>query len=124
MSGYKNTQLCFASVVRDHKNFECLATETVESLALTLQSVDNVHSCHGLTTGVFGVCDGITNHVFKENLQYTTSFFVDQTRDTLDTTTTGQTTNGGFGNTLDVITKDLSVTLGASLLCSARIEFN
>lgn len=36
-------------------------------------------------------------------------------RDTLDTTTTGETSDGGLGNTLDVVTKNLSVTLGTTL---------
>lgn len=30
---------------------------------------------------------------------YTSSFFVDETRDTFDTTTTGETTDSGFGDT-------------------------
>jgi hypothetical protein len=36
-------------------------------------------------------------------------------RDTLDTTTTGETSDGGLGDTLDVVTKDLAVTLGTAL---------
>jgi len=36
-------------------------------------------------------------------------------RNTLDTTTTSETTDGGLGNTLDVVTKNLSVTLGTAL---------
>jgi len=35
-------------------------------------------------------------------------------RDTLDTTTTGETTDGGLGDALDVVTEDLAVTLGAA----------
>ena len=35
-------------------------------------------------------------------------------RDTLDTATTGETTNGGLGYALDVVTKNLSVTLGST----------
>ena len=93
----------------------CLTSETVKGLSLTLEGVDNVHGCDGLSAGVLGVGDGITDDILKEDLEDTTSFFVDQTRDTLDTTTTGKTTNSGLGNTLDVITKDFSVTLGASL---------
>jgi hypothetical protein len=64
---------------------------------------------------VLSVGDRIANDVLEEDLEDTTSFFVDETRDTLDTTTTSKTTDSGLGNTLDVITKDLSVTLGASL---------
>jgi len=38
-------------------------------------------------------------NVFKEDLENTTRLFVDETRDTLDTTTTGETTNSGLGDT-------------------------
>lgn len=36
-------------------------------------------------------------------------------RDTLDTTTTRKTPDSGLGNTLDVVTKNLSVALGTTL---------
>jgi hypothetical protein len=64
---------------------------------------------------MLGVGDGITNDVLKEDLQNTTSLFVDQSRNTLDTTTTSETANSGLGNALDVVTKDLAMTLGSSL---------
>ena len=41
----------------------------------------------------------MTTYVLQEDLEDTTSLFINQTRDTLDTTTTSETTNGGFGNT-------------------------
>ena len=36
-------------------------------------------------------------------------------RDTLDTATACETTDSGLGDTLDVVTKNLSVTLGSTL---------
>jgi hypothetical protein len=36
-------------------------------------------------------------------------------RDTLDTTTTCETSDSGLGDTLDVVAQDLSVTLGTTL---------
>ena len=36
-------------------------------------------------------------------------------RDTLDTATTSETTNSGLGDTLDVVTENLPVTLGTTL---------
>jgi hypothetical protein len=36
-------------------------------------------------------------------------------RDTLDTTTTSETTDGGLGDTLDVVAQDLAVALGTTL---------
>ena len=35
-------------------------------------------------------------------------------RDTLDAATTGETTDGGFGDTLDVVTEDFAVAFGAA----------
>ena len=92
-----------------------LTTEAVQGAALTLQSVDDVHGGHGLPLGVLGVGDGITDDVLEEHLQDTTGLFVDQAGDTLDTTTASQTADSGLGDTLDVITKNLAMTLGATL---------
>ena len=82
---------------------------------MPLEGIDNIHGGDGLPLGVFSVGDGITDDVFQENLEDTSGFFVDQARDTLDTTTTSQTADGGLGDTLDVITQDFAMTLGASL---------
>jgi hypothetical protein len=92
-----------------------LTSESVQSTTLALQSVDDVHGCDGLPLGVLGVGDGITDDVLKEHLEDTSGFFVNQTRDTFDTTSASKTADSGFGDTLDVITKYFSVTLGASL---------
>lgn len=91
-----------------------LTSETVQSASLALQSVDDVHGGDGLALGVFGVGDGITDDVFQEHLQHTTGFLVDQTGDTLDTASASQSTDGGLGDTLDVITQNLAMTLGSS----------
>ena len=92
----------------------CLTAESVQSTALALKSVDDIHSCHGLPLGVLGVGDGITDDVLEEHLQDTTGLLVDESGDTLDTTTASQTADGGLGDTLDVITQHLPVALGAS----------
>ena len=54
-------------------------------------------------------------HVLKEDLENTTGLLVDETRDTLDTATAGKTTDGGLGDTLDVVTKNLAMTLSTTL---------
>merc|ERR1712121_4760 len=94
---------------------KCLASEAVEGTSLTFQGIDDVHGSDSLPLGMLSVGDGITDDVLKEDLQNTTGLFIDETRDALDTTTTCQTADGGLGDTLDVITKHLPVTLGASL---------
>ena len=38
-------------------------------------------------------------HVLEEDLENTTGLLVDETRDTLDTTTAGKTTDSGLGDT-------------------------
>jgi hypothetical protein len=79
---------------------------------------------------MFGVCYGITNdlkkreknkqkrkkkraknisHIFEESLENATGLFVNEAGDTLDTATTSETTNGGLGDTLDVVTKNLAL---------------
>jgi len=92
-----------------------LATETVEGTALALESVDDIEGGDGLALGVLGVGDGITDDTLEEGLEDTTSLFVDHGRDTLNTTTTSETSDGGLGDTLDVVTKNLAVTLGSAL---------
>ena len=61
------------------------------------------------------VGDSITDHVLEEDLENTAGLLVDETGDTLDTTTAGETADGGLGDALDVVAKDLPVALGASL---------
>lgn len=53
------------------------------------------------------VCLRCVNVVYKGGLALTG-------RDTLDTATTGKTTDGGLGYALDVVTENLSVTLGSA----------
>ena len=51
------------------KTMSFLTPESVEGTALTLQSVDDIHGGDGLSLGVLGVGDSITDDVLKENLQ-------------------------------------------------------
>ena len=92
-----------------------LSTESVEGAALALEGVDDVHGGDGLPLGVLSVGDGIPDNVLEEDLEDSTGLFVDEARDTLDTTTTRKTADGGLGDTLDVIAQHFAMTLGASL---------
>ena len=93
----------------------CLTSESVESATLPLERIDDIHGSDSLPLSVLSVSDSITDDVLQEHLEDGTCLLVDQTRDTLDSTTAGQTANGGLGNTLDVITQNLAVPLGATL---------
>ena len=92
-----------------------LTAESVEGTSLPLESIDNVHGRHGPSLGVLCVGDCVTDHVLQEHLENSAGLLVDEARDTLDSTTASQTTDSGLGDALDVVTKDLPVTLGASL---------
>ena len=95
--------------------FQSLTSESVEGTSLPLEGIDDIHSGDSLPLGVFGVGDGITDDVLKEDLEDTTGLLVDQARDTLDTSTSRQTADGGLGDTLNVITQYFAMTLSASL---------
>jgi hypothetical protein len=59
--------------------------------------------------------DSGATHVFEEDLEDTTSLLVNETRDTLHTTTTSEAANGGLCDTLDVVAKDFAMTLSTTL---------
>ena len=82
---------------------------------MAFEGVDDVESGDGLSLGVLGVGDGVPDHVLEENFKNTSGLFVDKTGDALNATSAGQTADSGLGDSLDVIAKDLAVTLGASL---------
>ena len=92
-----------------------LTSESVQGTSLSLESVDNIHGGDSLPLGMFGVGDSIPDDVLEENLEYSTGLLIDESGDTLDSTTTSQTPDGGLGDTLDVVSQHLTVTLGASL---------
>ena len=94
---------------------KCLTSETVKGSALSLKGIDNIKSSDSLSSGVLSVGHSISDDVLKENLKDTTGLLVDKTRDTLDTTSSCQSSDGRLGDTLDVISQDLSVTLGTTL---------
>ena len=97
------------------RKMRCLTTESVQGTSLSFESIDYIHSGDSLPLGVLGICDGITDNVLQENLEDTTSLLVDESRDTLDSSTSRQTPDCGLGDALDVIPQHLTVTLCASL---------
>ncbi|MCI91365.1 hypothetical protein A2U01_0112659, partial [Trifolium medium] len=46
----------------------------------------DIHSGNGFPPSVLGVGNGITNHVLEKDLENTASFFIYETTDSLDTT--------------------------------------
>jgi len=99
----------------DIASYTHLTSETVKGLALTLQSIDNIHGNDSLAASVFRVGDRVADDVLEEHLEDSTSLLVNETRDTLHTTTTSETTDSRLGDSLNVIAENLAVTLGSSL---------
>ena len=91
-----------------------LTTESVEGAALAFQGIHHVHGSDRLALGVLGVGDSIPDDVFQEHLEYAAGLFVDESGNTLHSTSTSQTTDSRFGNALDVISQDLTVPLGTA----------
>ena len=92
-----------------------LTAESVQGTSLALEGVDHIHGGHCFPLSVLGVRHGVTDNVLQENLQYSTGLLIDQAGDTLDTTSASKTADGRLGDTLDIVTQDLPVTLGAPL---------
>ena len=64
-----------------------LTAESVEGASLALEGVDHIHGGHGLPLGVLGVGDGIPDDVLKEDFEDSTGLLIDESRDTLDSST-------------------------------------
>jgi hypothetical protein len=67
---------------------------------LTLESIDDIERRDGLSLGVLGVGDCIADDSFEEDLEDASGLFVDEARDTLDTTTTCKTADSGLSDSL------------------------
>ena len=92
-----------------------LTSETVEGAALPLEGVDDVHGGDGLPLGVLSVGHSVADHVLQEDLEDGAGLLVDEARDTLDSSTAGETANGGLGDALDVVAQNLAVPLRSTL---------
>ncbi len=92
-----------------------LRAESVQRSSLSLQRIHDVQCHHRLAPRVFRVRNRVPNHWLEEHLQHIPRLFIDQTRDTLHTTTTRQTTDGRLRNALDVIPQNLAMAFRTSL---------
>jgi hypothetical protein len=70
--------------------------------------LNHVERGDSLAFGMLGVRNGVTDDRLEKGLEDTAGLFVDHGRDTLDTTTTSETTDGRLGDTLDVVAKNLN----------------
>ena len=93
---------------------KCLTSETVKCATLSLECVDNVKSSDSLPAGMLSVGDSVTDDILKEYFQDASGLFIDKARDTLDTTSSCETTDSRLRDALDVISQDFSVSLGTA----------
>ncbi|KAK4772128.1 hypothetical protein SAY86_013903 [Trapa natans] len=84
-------------------NPPCLATKAVQSPALPLQGVDNVHCRDSFPASVLGVGNGVANDILQEDLEYPARLLVDQATYALDAPSAGEAADGRFGDSLNVI---------------------
>ena len=75
-----------AGVLLVNAGSDGLSSESIEGTSLPLEGIDHIHGGDSLPLGVLGVSDCISDDVLKEDLEDTTGLFVDEARDTLDTT--------------------------------------
>ena len=104
----KNTRILFVAIGRSYNSVGQrqkgdLTTEAVEGSALALEGIDDIEGGDGLALGMLSVGDGITDDIFEEHLEDTAGLFVDETRDTFNTSTACQTADCRLGDALDVI---------------------
>jgi hypothetical protein len=88
-----------------------LTSESVKSSSLTLECIYNVECCHCLAAGVLRVCYGVTHNVLQEDLENTTGLVIDETADSLNSSSSSQTTDCWLCNSLDVLTNSPSMPL-------------
>jgi hypothetical protein len=56
----------------------------------------------------------VVTYTLEEVFQNSTSFLVNETRDTLDTATTSETANSRLGDALNVVSQNFTMALGTS----------
>jgi hypothetical protein len=71
-----------------------LTTETVEGSALSLERVHDVEGSHSLSASMLSVGDCVTHDVLEEDLEDTSGLLVDLARDTLNTSSASQSSDG------------------------------
>ena len=83
---------------------------------MSLESVDDIEGGDGLSLGVFGVGDGVLDNVLEELSEHNSGLVIDEGADSLDTTSSGESSDGWLGDTEDGVLDGLGgESLGSSL---------
>ena len=96
-----------------YKSARDLSAEPVDGSSLTLEGVDDIEGGDGLAASVLGVGDRVTDDSLQEGLEDSAGLLVDESGDSLDSSTAGETADGRLGDSLDVVPKDFAVAFGS-----------
>ena len=81
---------------------------------MSLESVDDVESSNSLSLGVLGVGDGVPDDVLEERSEDDSGLVVDERTDSLDSSSSGESSDGWLGDTEDGLLDGLGgVSLGS-----------
>ena len=97
-----------------------LSSKAIEGPSLPLQGIDNVKGCDCLTTSVLSVGDCIPDDILQEHLEDASGLLINESRDTLDTSTASKSADGWLCDSLNVVSEHLSMALGTTLSCTKR----
>ena len=98
-----------------YKSARDLSAEPVDGSSLSLERVDDVEGGDGLAASVLGVGDRVTDDSLQERLEDSAGLLVDEPGDSLHSSSAGETADGRFGDSLDVVAENFAVALGSTL---------
>ena len=83
---------------------------------MSLEGIDDIEGGDGLSLGVFGVGNGVLDNVLEELSEDNSGLVVDEGADSLDTSSSGESSDSWLGDTEDGVLDGLgSESLGSSL---------
>ena len=83
---------------------------------MSLKSVDDIEGGDGLSLGVLGVGNGVSDDVLEEVSEDNSGLVIDERRDSLDTTSSGESSDSWLGDSHDGVLDGLGgESLGSSL---------
>ena len=83
---------------------------------MSLEGVDDIKGGDSLSLGVLGVGNGVLDNVLEEASEDNSGLVVDEGADSLDTTSSGESSDGWLGDTEDGVLDGLGgESLGSSL---------
>ena len=68
---------------------------------MSLEGIDDIKGSDSLSLGVLGVGNGVLDNVLEEASEDNSGLVIDEGADSLDTTSSGESSDGGLGDTHD-----------------------